>query len=42
MEASAKAAEVRVPPLLLWQEAAEIDLYGTVAACTLRRLHAIS
>ena len=33
MEASGKAAEVSVPPLFLCQEAAEIDLYGTVDAC---------
>ena len=33
MEASGKAAEVKIPPLFLCQEAAEIDLYGTVDAC---------
>ena len=32
-EASGKAAEVKIPPLFVCQDAAEIDLYGTVDAC---------
>ena len=37
MQAANKAAEVKVPPLFLCQEAAELDLYGTVdaAVCSL-------
>lgn len=37
MQAANKAAEVNVPPLFLCQEAAELDLYGTVdaAVCSL-------